>query len=91
MQTESYLRPDQLTETGRKIMLQIATWDNLEGTWEVVLPLPRSITQTFGQGDEITKVTMEVDAVLEQNGLTYHLFEIDGKNSITINGLKLLS
>lgn len=91
MQTENYLRPEQLTETGRKVMLQIATWDNLEGTWEVVLPLPRVVTQSLAHGEEITGLSMELDTVLEQNGLSYHLFEIDGRNSITINGLKLLS
>jgi hypothetical protein len=84
-----YLTPAQMTETARKTMLQVATWDNLEGTWEVVLPIPAIVNQTIAAGDDITSVMMELDSAFEQNGLSYNLFEIDGITAVKVMGLQL--
>lgn len=84
---EAYLTPETMNETTRNIMLQVATWDNLEGTWEVVLPLYRVITAELK--NDLVDVQTQVDEAFEQNGMTYDTV-VEDNGVVRVIGVRLM-
>ena len=47
-----YLSKNEMLPTAVKLMEQLATWDNLEGTWEVVIPVTSTVSAQVVEGDD---------------------------------------
>jgi len=39
-----YMTKNEMNPTAVKLMEQLATWDKLEGTWEVVIPVTSTVS-----------------------------------------------
>jgi hypothetical protein len=86
MNMNAYLGANDLLETVRKIMLQIATWDGSEGTWEVSLPPYRVVTEELA--NDLFEVQTQLDEVFEQNGITYDTV-VEENGVVKVIGVRL--
>lgn len=84
----AYLAPKDLNTTARKLMEQLATWDRLEETWEVVLPLPHAVSVEMNPHDEWETTHKQVEEALSQNGLACTTFRFI-KGILTISEIRL--
>lgn len=76
----AYFTPNTMSLTSQLLMRKLANWDIANQTWEMLLPLPRSITMELQPGDHFHPVCTEMEKTLKQNGYACIIFKKDGKD-----------
>jgi hypothetical protein len=90
MDAAEYLSKTEMLPTAVKLMEQLATWDNLEGTWEVVIPVTPTVSAQVVEGDDWFNAQFQLASWLEQNGLDFSTVNFED-GVLTLSGVRLAS
>ena len=90
MDAAEYLSKTEMLPTAVKLMEQLATWDNLEGTWEVVIPVTSTVSAQVVEGDDWFNAQFQLANCLEQNGLDFSVTSFED-GVLTLSGVRLAS
>ena len=85
-----YMTKNEMNPTAVKLMEQLATWDKLEGTWEVVIPVTSTVSAQVIEGDDWFNAQLQIAEALEQNGLDFSTVNFED-GVLTLSGVRLAS
>jgi len=88
-----YLTPNKIEHrTVILAVLQFASWDRIDGTWEIIAPLPHNLKVEVLNNENTHDVACEFKQFAEQNGVAFNSLcseEVNGKHYFHINGASL--